>query len=236
MVQAPARRDAAHRGGAGPGGERGAAPGSPESGAAAGAGAQRGRGPAAGLCDGLERGACKAATGAGARRAAGRRADRGRGGAGRQRPARWWCSAPCEPQALPAAPVVLPVTNVAEENGTFVNRDRRVQRYHQAKAAARAWPGRRGGSRRAPLAPVAGDARARDGRGGLRGCWPASVPALGGRHLRRPRLHRSRRRSASLRRGSRLMTPEIKGFLLLTRRQAARWSSPSPWSAWRYSP
>ena len=31
--------------------------------------------------------------------------------------------------------MVLPVANVAEEDGTFVNRDRRVQRYFQAKAA-----------------------------------------------------------------------------------------------------
>jgi NADH-quinone oxidoreductase subunit G len=41
--------------------------------------------------------------------------------------------------ALPAlargARVVLPVTNVAEEDGTFVNRDGRVQRYMQAKGA-----------------------------------------------------------------------------------------------------
>jgi NADH-quinone oxidoreductase subunit G len=33
------------------------------------------------------------------------------------------------------AQLVLPTTNVAEENGTFVNRDGRVQRYTQAKAA-----------------------------------------------------------------------------------------------------
>jgi NADH dehydrogenase/NADH:ubiquinone oxidoreductase subunit G len=36
-------------------------------------------------------------------------------------------------QELAGASVVLPVTNVAEEMGTFVNRDRRVQRYDQAK-------------------------------------------------------------------------------------------------------
>jgi NADH-quinone oxidoreductase subunit G len=34
------------------------------------------------------------------------------------------------------AAVVLPVTNLAEENGTYVNRDYRVQRYSQAKAEA----------------------------------------------------------------------------------------------------
>jgi NADH-quinone oxidoreductase subunit G len=38
-------------------------------------------------------------------------------------------------ERLAGAALVLPVTTVAEENGTFVNRDGRVQRYHQAKAA-----------------------------------------------------------------------------------------------------
>ncbi len=38
-------------------------------------------------------------------------------------------------QELASASVVVPVTNVAEENGTFVNRDRRVQRYQQARTA-----------------------------------------------------------------------------------------------------
>jgi NADH-quinone oxidoreductase subunit G len=38
-------------------------------------------------------------------------------------------------QELPEARLVLPITNVAEESGTFVNRDLRVQRYLQAKAA-----------------------------------------------------------------------------------------------------
>jgi NADH-quinone oxidoreductase subunit G len=33
------------------------------------------------------------------------------------------------------AEAVLPVTNMAEENGTYVNRDGRVQRYQQAKGA-----------------------------------------------------------------------------------------------------
>jgi NADH-quinone oxidoreductase subunit G len=37
---------------------------------------------------------------------------------------------------LRAADVVLPITNVAEEEGTFVNRDGRVQRYAPAKPAA----------------------------------------------------------------------------------------------------
>ncbi|MEO8201504.1 MAG: 2Fe-2S iron-sulfur cluster-binding protein [Gemmatimonadota bacterium] len=34
------------------------------------------------------------------------------------------------------AQVVLPTTNMAEENGTFINRDLRVQRYNQAKSAS----------------------------------------------------------------------------------------------------
>ncbi len=38
------------------------------------------------------------------------------------------------PDAARGARVVLPVANVAEEDGTFVNRDRRIQRYFQAKA------------------------------------------------------------------------------------------------------
>jgi len=32
------------------------------------------------------------------------------------------------------AELVLPVTTMAEENGTYVNRDRRLQRYQQAKS------------------------------------------------------------------------------------------------------
>jgi NADH-quinone oxidoreductase subunit G len=35
---------------------------------------------------------------------------------------------------LPNAELVLPVTTMAEENGTYVNRDRRIQRYHQARS------------------------------------------------------------------------------------------------------
>jgi NADH-quinone oxidoreductase subunit G len=38
-----------------------------------------------------------------------------------------------ESQVLPHAQLVLPITTVAEETGTFVNRDRRVQRYLQAR-------------------------------------------------------------------------------------------------------
>jgi NADH-quinone oxidoreductase subunit G len=39
------------------------------------------------------------------------------------------------PPAARRAKVVLPIANVAEEDGTFVNRDGRVQRYFQAKPA-----------------------------------------------------------------------------------------------------
>jgi NADH-quinone oxidoreductase subunit G len=39
-----------------------------------------------------------------------------------------------QPQELPSASIILPVTNVAEESGSFVNCDRRVQAYQQAKA------------------------------------------------------------------------------------------------------
>jgi predicted molibdopterin-dependent oxidoreductase YjgC len=39
------------------------------------------------------------------------------------------------PDSARGAKVVLPVANVAEEDGTFVNRDRRVQRYFQAKTS-----------------------------------------------------------------------------------------------------
>ena len=36
--------------------------------------------------------------------------------------------------SLRNAELVLPVTTMAEENGTYVNRDRRIQRYQQAKS------------------------------------------------------------------------------------------------------
>ena len=38
------------------------------------------------------------------------------------------------PEALRNAELVLPITTMAEENGTYVNRDRRIQRYNQAKS------------------------------------------------------------------------------------------------------
>jgi len=38
------------------------------------------------------------------------------------------------PEGLRGAELVLPVTTMAEENGTYVNRDRRLQRFQQAKS------------------------------------------------------------------------------------------------------
>jgi predicted molibdopterin-dependent oxidoreductase YjgC len=38
------------------------------------------------------------------------------------------------PEGLRNAELVLPITNMAEEHGTYVNRDRRIQRYSQAKS------------------------------------------------------------------------------------------------------
>ncbi len=38
------------------------------------------------------------------------------------------------PEGLRNAELVLPITTMAEENGTYVNRDRRIQRYSQAKS------------------------------------------------------------------------------------------------------
>jgi NADH-quinone oxidoreductase subunit G len=40
-----------------------------------------------------------------------------------------------ESQVLDGAALVLPITNVAEEHGTFINRDGRVQRYQQGRSA-----------------------------------------------------------------------------------------------------
>jgi NADH-quinone oxidoreductase subunit G len=37
-------------------------------------------------------------------------------------------------EGLHRADLVLPVTTMAEENGTYVNRERRIQRYHQARS------------------------------------------------------------------------------------------------------
>jgi NADH-quinone oxidoreductase subunit G len=37
-------------------------------------------------------------------------------------------------EGLRSAELILPLTTMAEENGTYVNRDRRIQRYNQAKS------------------------------------------------------------------------------------------------------
>ena len=127
-----------HRRGPGAAGRRGAARRDPEPGAPARAGAQPGRRRAAGL----------------RRRLGGRRMRPGLGGRpgdrarrrSRPRPTRRPLAARAGHRgrarhgvadALRNAELVLPVTTMAEENGTYVNRDRRVQRYQQAKVAAR---------------------------------------------------------------------------------------------------
>jgi NADH-quinone oxidoreductase subunit G len=38
------------------------------------------------------------------------------------------------PEGLRNAELVLPITNMAEENGTYINRDQRIQRFNQAKS------------------------------------------------------------------------------------------------------
>jgi predicted molibdopterin-dependent oxidoreductase YjgC len=84
-----------------------------------------------------------------------------------------------EDDRLDRAAVVLPVSTMVEENGTFVNRDRRVQRFVQARSApgmaqpawwvaAGAWE-RLGPGRTAPA--TAAEAFARLGE---------TIPALGG--------------------------------------------------------
>ena len=62
-------------------------------------------------------------------------------------PGVWSCSGPWSPMVLRHAELVLPVTTMAEENGTYVNRDRRLQRFQQAKAPARHGPARLVGGR-----------------------------------------------------------------------------------------
>jgi NADH-quinone oxidoreductase subunit G len=49
-------------------------------------------------------------------------------------PARLVVLATVVPEELGNAELVLPVSNMAEENGTYVNRDRRIQRFQQAKS------------------------------------------------------------------------------------------------------
>ena len=74
-------------------------------------------------------------------------ADRRRGGAGRPARAAVVVLGTVRAEELAGAQLVLPVTNVAEENGTFVNRDGRVQRYQQASGARHGPAGVVGGGR-----------------------------------------------------------------------------------------
>ncbi len=105
---------------------------------------------------------------------------------------------------------------MAEENGTYVNRDRRVQRFQQAQVARRAWRGRRGGWR-------ARSWRAR-ARRRVRRPRRARRSTLSRRVLagvrRRSAMPTSASPAASLRAGrtagAAAMTPELKGFLLLS--------------------
>ena len=88
--------------------------------------------------------------------------------------------------------LVLPITTMAEENGTYVNRDGRVQRFLQAKGApgmARPAGGSPGEvlARPGPGQRCAGDRAPRRSRAGR-----STDPAFAGLTLRRPRLHRAR--------------------------------------------
>ena len=194
-----------------------AAPGRAGSGAPEGAGAQRIEGARLlGYSHRLERRRCKAAASCAdswccststltEAEAAGDRQRRRGGGAGDR----------CSRRSCRRAQLVLPVTNVAEESGTFVNRDRRVQRYHQARSA----PGMARpawwvcSATRAAQPGSAQPATAAEAFAAI----AATIPAHGGPDLRGPRRHRpsGRRRHARTRR-SLLMTPEIKGLLLVS--------------------
>jgi NADH-quinone oxidoreductase subunit G len=77
------------------------------------------------------------------------------------------------PEAARGAAVVLPVTTVAEEDGTFVNRDGRVQRYFQAKA---------GPGMARPAWWVFGELRAVLGRGDAPGGAADAFAALAAEH------------------------------------------------------
>jgi NADH-quinone oxidoreductase subunit G len=77
------------------------------------------------------------------------------------------------PEAARGAAVVLPVTTVAEEDGTFVNRDGRVQRYLQAKA---------GPGMARPAWWVFGELRAALGRGDAPASTAEAFAALAAEH------------------------------------------------------
>jgi NADH-quinone oxidoreductase subunit H len=118
-------------------------------------------------------------------------------------------------ERLKGASLLLPVSSMVEEHGTYLNRDRRVQRYTQAKAApgmarpawwvaAEAWA-LGAGDRSAP--GTAAEAFARLGE---------TIPALAG--LRYSELGPDRSGAGSRARAGRCgaMSPEYKGFLLLS--------------------
>ena len=144
----------------------------------------------------------------------------------------------CRRPARATPSCVLPVTTMAEENGTYINRDGRVQRFQQAKARARHGAARPGGSP-ARCSPGRGpDARRAVDRGARRspllgravaalrradatttsaspgGCWPTAPAAA---------------------RSCGAMTPELKGFLPAQRHQDAGRVHRRAWSASRCS-
>ena len=111
---------------------------------------------------------------------------------------------------------MLPVTTMAEENGTYVNRDRRIQRYHQAQSqpgmARPAWWV--AGEVLAGPGPSADAPATAEEAFALLG---AALAGVRGAQLRRPRLHRAAAgRRPARGRGGRAMTPEMKGFILLS--------------------
>ena len=119
-------------------------------------------------------------------------------------------------ERLEGAELVLPVTTMAEENGTYVNRDRRVQRYHAGQGAARhgaaGLVGRRRGAGRAGARalprPRPRRRRSPCSASGGRSFGGLTYADLGftGRVLA----------DGAARGEGRAMTPEIKGFLLLS--------------------
>ena len=123
------------------------------------------------------------------------------------------------PEGLRNAELVLPLTKMAEENGTYVNRDRRIQRYSQAKSQ----PGMA-----RPAWWVAGEVLAGPGPSASAPATAAEAfellgeqwPVVRRAYLCRPGLHRRgahRLAAAGPRRAvGRPMTPEMKGFLLLS--------------------
>ena len=126
-------------------GEEAPLPGVPGPGAAPRARAQPARRRAAGLHARLGRRARCAAARRG-RRARRRALGAGSGAAAAASRDSWSCSAPSPPTGSATRELVLPVTNMAEENGTYVNRDRACSATIRPSPSP-AWRGRPGGSR-----------------------------------------------------------------------------------------